>query len=85
MLSCLMVYHTHVLYHGRTVSRYINKRPLFCRSHIQPSSEGGTRAFPEEETLSSLRAMETAAETAMAEALVEIIKVQRRTATVVVL
>ena len=84
MLSCLVLYRTHVLYHGRTVSRYINKRPLFCRNHIQPSNDGGTRAFSEEETLSSLRDMETAAQTSMEEALVKIIKVQRRTATVIV-
>ncbi|CAL8303082.1 unnamed protein product [Boreogadus saida] len=43
-------------------------------SYIQPSTDGGTRDLPAEETLSSLRTMETAARTSMGEALVKIIK-----------
>ena len=67
------------------MSQYVNNRPLFCRSYIQPSTDGGTRDLPAEETLRALRALETDARTSMGEALVTIIKVQRRTATVVVL
>ncbi|XP_056447226.1 uncharacterized protein LOC130383178 [Gadus chalcogrammus] len=43
-------------------------------SYIQPSTDGGTRDLPAEGTLSSLRALETAARTSMGEALIKIIK-----------
>ncbi|XP_059907518.1 exocyst complex component 3-like protein 4 [Gadus macrocephalus] len=43
-------------------------------SYIQPSTDGGTRDLPAEETLRALRALETAARTSMGEALVKIIK-----------
>ncbi|CAL8298257.1 unnamed protein product [Arctogadus glacialis] len=45
-------------------------------SYIQPSTDGGTRDLPAEETLSSLRTLETAARTSMGEALDKIIKVR---------
>ncbi|CAL8287991.1 unnamed protein product [Gadus morhua 'NCC'] len=43
-------------------------------SYIQPSTDGGTRDLPAEETLRALRALETDARTSMGEALVTIIK-----------
>ncbi|XP_030213179.1 uncharacterized protein LOC115544396 isoform X1 [Gadus morhua] len=43
-------------------------------SYIQPSTDGGTKDLQAEETLSSLRALRTAARTSMGEALVKIIK-----------
>ncbi|XP_059907516.1 uncharacterized protein LOC132457298 [Gadus macrocephalus] len=43
-------------------------------SYIQPSTDGGTRDLPAEETLRALRALETAARTSMGQALVKIIK-----------